>query len=134
MAGSGTTLNCSVTVDHSLSQTVQRFWFKDGKAVDAATHGDQLSIAYVTRADGGDYACRVVTAVDVVVVAQTLAVMAAAPKVDRHASSVVGVAAGSDVNVTCDAEGIPKPQVIPISFRGGYSKHCFKAVPSVDNP
>jgi len=113
-AGEPVLLDCSVTVDPLLEQTLTRKWIKDGielsKGLIEGSDDEKVYIQYLLAEKAGQYTCIVSTSLDSISVASELHVNTQPPRIVRFPNSL-GQIAGGNVSIECIAEGIPPPTI-----------------------
>lgn len=113
-AGEPVILDCSVTVDPLLEQTLTRKWIKDGielsKGLIEGSGDEQVYIQYLLAEKAGKYTCIVGTSLDTISLVTELHVKTSPPRIVWFPHSL-GQVSGGNVSIECIAEGIPPPTI-----------------------
>ena len=101
-AGESLSLDCDVTVDPKITNTLTRKWTKDGSEVgdDLLDSDGGVSITYLVSENAGKYTCHVTTVVDSVTLSRDVTVVTEAPRVTEIPTGLGGIV-GDSVTIEC---------------------------------
>eukprot|EP00094_Tigriopus_californicus_P008856 TCALIF_08537-PA protein Name:"Similar to Hmcn2 Hemicentin-2 (Mus musculus)" AED:0.16 eAED:0.19 QI:0/-1/0/1/-1/1/1/0/1771 len=108
-AGQSITLSCSANIDPLLAPRSNRVWTKNNERLNFPAD-ETFEISYLRAEHSGSYVCTIHTEVDTIIISQSVTVQAKAPKILTKVKHV-GVLIGSQVELNCSSEGLPKPEV-----------------------